>query len=248
MRLEVLRWYRSKSFVVAFIICAMSGIIAPLSAYFADEILKQFGGDSAKIIMSAPTWPVVLLAYFKNVEQLVLFILVFLVASKCYLGKNKSLALFYTTRAQSAGQIFMPRVMMGVAVTAVSMAIGGACAFYMVYVLFDGKIDVGNALALLALNMVVIVALVIVGAVIGIWWSSPFLSAITIEVLVLVAGILNGTNGFKSWSPTLLLMPRNLVNHAIDPYFVVRMGIVLVVIMLLAVASIKFKPLRQKLT
>lgn len=88
MKLELRQWIRKQRMFLILLIAALMGIVTPLSAYYSDQLVEKFGGGSAASIqLPSPTWDSLMTSYFQSTEQVVLFIMAYLVADACTLGK-----------------------------------------------------------------------------------------------------------------------------------------------------------------
>lgn len=246
MTLEIFKWIRSKRIFIILFICSLSGIISPLIAYYSDSLIKNLSGNSsAKIILPDPTWESVMESYFKNIGQLILFIVVFLVAQACIIGKNESLQLFYKTRSNKASMIYTPKVVISIIIATLGIIFGDLCATYMDWALFGNKLKYSNLFSAFGLHLLVFLMFVLLGATIAIWMSSPFLAAGIVEIIVLTSGALVGTKFYDRWLPSALLSPTKYLNEIIRFESIWRIILFVLGVMIICVFAIQMKPIRK---
>lgn len=217
MILEIRTWYRSKRIFLLIFICSLMGISAPLFTYYSKDILKNMGGyDASNILLTPPTWISATASYFKNVEQVVVFIVIFIVVETCLLGKNESLKLFYKTNAKTPSKIYTPKLSAGLLFSFLGLLIGDLLNTYMLWALFDNKVHFGHLAIALTIQMIVFLILIVLGATIGIYTSSAFLSAVVVEGFLIITGLLSNVALFKNWSPMLLLSPIQFLSTNVE--------------------------------
>ena len=74
MKLELRQWIRKQRMFLILLIAALMGIVAPLSAYYSDQLIEKFGGGSAASIqLPSPTWDSLMTSYFQSTEQVSTF-------------------------------------------------------------------------------------------------------------------------------------------------------------------------------
>lgn len=65
MKLELRQWRRKQRLVLMLLIAALMGLVAPLTAYYSNQLVQKFGeGNVASIQLPAPTWNSLLASYF----------------------------------------------------------------------------------------------------------------------------------------------------------------------------------------
>ncbi|PWZ51957.1 hypothetical protein DD889_13305, partial [Staphylococcus pseudintermedius] len=79
VKLELMTWIRSKKFLVIFVVFLFSGFTSPLIAYYSNDIINSFSNSNTKIIFADPKWTDLILSYFKNASQLVMFITAYII-------------------------------------------------------------------------------------------------------------------------------------------------------------------------
>jgi ABC-2 type transport system permease protein len=247
MILEIRKWYRSKRVFLLISICSLMGVTAPLFTYYSKDILKSMGGyDASNILLPDPTWISATASYFKNVEQIIVFVVIFVVAEACLLGKNESLKLFYKTNAKTPSKIYTPKLIAGLLFSFLGLLVGDLINVYMVWALFDNKVQFGHLAGALCVQMVVFLVLITLGATLGIYTSSPFLSAVLIEGFLMVTGLLGGVEVFKNWSPTVLLSPVQFLSKAVNLNHIWQPTLVGFIILILCGISIKNKRISRQ--
>ncbi|MEE6658550.1 ABC transporter [Pediococcus acidilactici] len=208
MKLELRQWRRKQRLVLMLLIAALMGLAAPLTAYYSNQLVQKFGeGNVASIQLPAPTWDSLLASYFQSTEQVVLFIMAYLVADACTLGKNPARQFFYLSRAKKANTIYFPKIVAGLVCVLLSSVMGAGMALYVDWVCFSGTIRFELMLPSLMLEIMGILGSVILASTVAIYLSAPFLAAGLIEIMVLVSSLVSQLRGFAKWSPTIFLNP-----------------------------------------
>lgn len=204
MKLELRQWRRKQRLVLMLLIAALMGLVAPLTAYYSNQLVQKFGeGNVASIQLPAPTWDSLLASYFQSTEQVVLFIMAYLVADACTLGKNPARQFFYLSRAKKASTIYFPKIAAGLLCALLSSVMGAGMALYG----FSGTIHFELVLPSLMLEIMGILGSVILASTVAIYLSVPFLAAGLIEIMVLVSSLVSQLRGFAKWLPTIFLNP-----------------------------------------
>ncbi len=246
IKLELLSWFRSKRFLIIFGIFLFSGFSSPLMAYYSNDILNSFNNnEGTKVVMQDPHWKDLLTSYFKNVSQLVMLICAYVIADTCRLGKDKSIQLYYKTRAVKSGKIFYPKLIVSLIIIVLGSIIGSLSTLYVTWVFFD-SFDLQRALLSLVIQMAGLLVFSLISATISFWINSPFISALIVEGLIFLSMFLNDINGFKKWSPTTLLRPDYVLTGNIEYNKIFCQMIVSVIICLICLIIAYFRPLRVK--
>ncbi|MDG0843980.1 hypothetical protein M4L39_11020 [Staphylococcus equorum] len=246
IELELLSWIRSKRFLIIFAIFLFSGFSSPLMAYYSNDILNNFNSnEGTKVIMQDPQWKDLFTSYFKNASQLVMLICAYVVADTCRLGKDKSMQLYYKTRAINSGRIFYPKLTISLFIIALGAVIGSLSTLYVTWVFFD-NFDLQRALISLFIQLIALLIFSTISATISFWINSPFISALIVEALVLLSMFLNNIDDFRRWSPTTLLRPEYVLSGDIEYKEIVCQVIIGIIICITCLIITYLRPLRVK--
>lgn len=247
MKLELRQWIRKQRMFLILLIAALMGIVAPLSAYYSDQLIEKFGGGSAASIqLPSPTWDSLMTSYFQSTEQVVLFIMAYLVADACTLGKNPAQQLFYLTRANKAGPIYFPKMAAGLICVVLGTVMGAGWAVYVDWAFFSSTIRFDLVWPSLLLQALGIVTSVILASTIAIYSGAPFLAAGVIEIGVLISSLFSQLEGFMKWSPTNLLNPTNWLIHPVSWTDLWRPLVLIGILIVGCLILIMVKPLRNQ--
>lgn len=195
--------------------------------------------------MQDPQWKDLFTSYFKNASQLVMLICAYVVADTCRLGKDKSMQLYYKTRAINSGRIFYPKLTISLFIVALGAVIGSLSTLYVTWVFFD-NLDLQRALISLFIQLIALLIFSTISATISFWINSPFISALIVEALVLLSMFLNNIDDFRRWSPTTLLRPEYVLSGDIEYKEIVCQVIIGIIICITCLIITYLRPLRVK--
>lgn len=247
MLLEITKWIRSRRFFIILLIFCLSGLISPMLAYYSDFIIKSLSNNSIeKIILPKPTWESVMISYFKNMEQSILFIVVFFVSKVCTIEKCESLQLFYATRANKAGIIYNPKLISSICIVVIGIIIGDICALYMEWVFFGSNVEYTHVVILLAIHLLVFIMFILLGVATSIRISSPFLASCLVESMIMLSKLLVNTKFYNNWLPISLLNPQKYLDGNISLEQCWKSTLVIVIVTIICVLMIQTKPIRKK--
>ncbi|KFE41063.1 ABC transporter permease [Staphylococcus agnetis] len=245
IKLETLSWMRSKKIIIILAIFIFSGFTSPIITYYSNDIINNFSNNATKVILQNPNWVDLITSYFKNVSQLVIFICAYIVADSCRLGKDKSLQLYYKTRAKNSGKILFPKILVSLIISLIAGMIGAIIALYVTWVFFD-DFKLNYIVESFIVQLIGIIIFLTVAATISFWINSPFISALIVEVIIFSAIFFGSIEKFHKWSPTSMLRPNNILENGIngnDVWLQMFFGFIICIILL--VLSF-YKPLRRK--
>lgn len=245
IRLEILSWMRSKKIIIILAIFVFSGFTSPIISYYSNDIINSFSNNATKVVLQNPDWMDLITSYFKNVSQLVIFICAYVIADSCRLGKDKSLQLYYKTRAKNSGRILFPKIIVSLIVSFIAGIIGASTALYVTWVFFD-DFNFHYSVEAFLVQLSGILIFLTLAAIIAFWINSPFISALIVEIFIFSAIFFDSIEKFHKWSPTSLLKPSSILNKGInnnDVWYQFFFGLIICVILL--VLSF-YKPLRRK--
>ncbi|QAY62565.1 hypothetical protein ET495_04105 [Xylanimonas allomyrinae] len=209
---ELRRWVRTRRLFVLCAVFLFSGMTSPLLAYYSGEIFRSLGAsENITVIVGEASWQSLVSSYFKNSSQLALLLAAYLVGWACAIGPDDRLRLYYRSRVPGAWQVYGARLgVAGIGVAAAGV-VGAVVAAYVTLVL-NTAADVTTLALALAVQSVGIIMFATFAGVIACWTNAPFVSAVLVAAVVLVAGLFSAANGLMAWSPTTLLSPDGLLS------------------------------------
>lgn len=203
-KLEFLKWKRSGQLWLLWGLFAFFALTSMVMTYYLKEIMESMNDGSLQLLLPNPTWQTLFASYLKNAAQLLLLITTYLVALNCTLGNSEALNLFYKTNAKSPWRVFLPKIGVSLGVLVSALCVGGLCATYVTWAFFD-ELALDKIIATLLLQALGYLVFVLFGSVLAIWTGRPFIAAVTVEIIVLVATLFSGVKTFATWAPTSLL-------------------------------------------
>jgi uncharacterized membrane protein len=210
-RFEIYRWVRSKRLLVVVAAFTFSGLTAPLASAYADEIFGAVStADNVQVTLAKATWQDAISSYLQNSSQLALIFACYLAAWGCSLGADERLRTFYRSRARRSSEIFGARLAVSAVCIWLATLVGAGLALYTTIVLFD-DIVVSEALPVLALHSIGVVAVSMLAACLAVVTNAPALSAGVIYGVALVGDFVRSAEFVSRWSPTVLLRPTELL-------------------------------------
>lgn len=245
VKLELLTWLRSKRMLIIFAVFLFSGFTSPLMSYYSNDIINTISNSDTKIMLQDPKWIDLIASYFKNVSQLVMFVSAYLIADVCRLGRDRSLQLYFKTRASHSGKILYPKLFVSLLMVIIGALIGGLCALYVTWVYF-ADFNLSRALQGLSIQLIGLLIFATISAVISFWINSPFISALIVEIFIFIAMFFDAVEDFKKWSPTSLLKPQSILTDGVSNQDFGYSLIVGVTVCLILLVISYFRPLRRK--
>lgn len=203
-KLEFLKWKRSGQLWLLWGLFAFFALTSMVMTYYLKEIMESMNAGSLQLTLPTPTWQTLFAAYLKNAAQLLLLITTYLVALNCTLGNSEALNLFYKTNAKSPWRVFLPKIGVSLGVLVSALCVGGLCATYVTWAFFD-ELALDKIIVTLLLQALGYLVFVLFGSVLASWTGRPFIAAVAVEVIVLVATLFSGVKTFATWAPTSLL-------------------------------------------
>lgn len=203
-KLEFLKWKRSGQLWLLWGLFAFFALTSMVMTYYLKDIMESMDAGNLQLVPQKPTWQALFASYLKNAAQLLLLITTYLVALNCTLGNSEALNLFYKTNAKSPWRVFLPKISVSLGVLASALCVGGLCATYVTWAFFD-ELAIDKIIATLLLQALGYLVFVLFGSVLAIWTGRPFIAAVVVEVIVLVATLFSGVKTFATWAPTSLL-------------------------------------------
>ena len=202
-RLEYLRIWRTKRWLILVGVYAFFGILGPLTARYLPEIVENLGGADAITGLPELTPADGITQYLGNAQQIGLLAVVFVAAAALAFDANREMSIFLRTRT-SISRIMAPRYVMTAAVSALAFTVGVVIAYIGTGVLLEwldlGAVIVGSLLQILYL----VVAIVLTGLVASFFRNVPAVALLTVGILILV-GLLGLVPSIADWLPSEVL-------------------------------------------
>ncbi|MGT2906711.1 hypothetical protein [Streptococcus dentiloxodontae] len=245
LRLEWIRWWRSRKLMLLCLLFIFSGVSSPLFTYYANDIIASMGDASTQALtLPDPTWQQLMVSYFKNASQIALFVAIYLIADMCQLGKNQSLRLFYRTRGQSASQIFLPKLGIGLLLGLISALCGQLSSLYVTWTFFD-RLPLSDIFMAFICQFLGMSVFIFLGVFMALLFRSSFASALLLEVVIVLSGLFAGTS-FDDWSPTALLSASAIFDNSDIPKTVFLISVVVLALSLLGIMNMKLRYSNEK--
>lgn len=243
IRLELLRWVRSRRLAILVIVFVFSGITSPLSAFYTEQILAGLGDEGVQVSVPDPTWQSLLLAYFQNASQLALLFAAYLAGWGCALGGDDRLRIFYLSRVRRPSQVFVPRLVVSGLVVLLAALVGASTSAYATWALMPDLDPRGTATAL-GVQVVGVVGVAVLAGAVAALVRSPLVATVLVFVAVLLGGVLGGSESVQRWSPTSLLSPAAVLDAPGAWTDHAWAFVVLLAVVSAAVAVLLLRPLR----
>ena len=202
-RLEYLRLWRTKRWLILVGVYAFFGVLGPQTARYLPEIVENLGGADAITGLPKLTPEDGITQYLGNAQQIGLLAVVFVAAAALAFDANREMSIFLRTRT-SISRIMTPRYVMTSAATALAFTVGVMIAYVGTGVLLEwldfGAVVLGSLLQILYL----IVAIALTGLVASFFRNVPAVALLTVGILILV-GLLGLVPSIADWLPSEVL-------------------------------------------
>lgn len=243
-KLEFLKWKRSGQFWIISGLFIVSAVISMTMMYYLKDIMNIMGDEPAEIVIADATWKSLMESYLKNAAQLMLLVVAYLVSLNCTLGNSESLNLFYKTNGKSTVRVYLPKLVISLFITILSLIIGGITAAYMDWAFFDklNFVYVADAVLLQIIGFMVFIAM---SLAIAVWTNKPFVSAITVELIVLLSALFSNVKSFTKWSPTCLLQATDVLSKGINWELYKHSLLIGFIIFVACAVAATLRPLKQ---
>jgi ABC-2 type transport system permease protein len=106
------------------------GLLGPVMAKYAQDIIDRFGGGSVTVIVAPPTPRDGVANFISQVSQTGLLALVVVAAGAFAFDARRGIATFLRTRARTMWDVLAPRLAMNAALAVVAYSVGTAAAWY----------------------------------------------------------------------------------------------------------------------
>lgn len=241
-RLEWLRLWRTRRWIVLVGIFTFFGLIGPLTARYLGEIIDLAGGGlDGTVIEFPPAVPSDGMAQFiSNAMQLGTLVVVVIAAGALAFDAVPEIGVFLRSRVDGVRGILAPRFLVTTAAVLASFVIGALAAWYETWVLI-GAPDAGAVvLGVLYGSLFLVFVVALVAAIAG--WANSVLSTVLVSVVILLLMPIVGVVGvIGTWLPTHLagaLGSLTAGDQGVSDYFGVAALTVIVTVGLLWAAEV----------
>jgi ABC-2 type transport system permease protein len=204
-RLEWLRLWRTKRWLVLVGIFTFFGLIGPLTARYLSDIIGFAGGElDGTIIEFPPPVPSDGMAQFvSNAMQLGTLVVVVVAAGALAFDAVPEIGVFLRSRVDGVRRILTPRFVVTTVAVVVSFVIGSVAAWYETWVLIGAPDPEAVVVGVLYGSLFLVFAVALVAAVAG--WAKSVLSTVLIAVVILLLMPVVGAIGVVGeWLPSHL--------------------------------------------
>jgi ABC-2 type transport system permease protein len=202
-RLEWLRLFRTRRWLVLGGVYLFFGFLGPLTARYMGEILERFGGE-IQITVPDPVPADGMVQFSANAQQIGLLVVVVVAAGALALDAVPEMSVFLRTRVRRVASLLAPRYLVATAAAALAFVVGTLAAWYETAVLLGG-LSAGAVLTGIVFGIVYLAfAVAVVAAAAA--RTKGVLGAVVITLIVLLGLPLLGLLGtLEEWLPSYLL-------------------------------------------
>ena len=184
-RLERLRLFRTRKWMIIAAVYGFFGLIGPLTARYLAQIMDSLSGG-ADIQLPDMTPADGITQYVGNAQQLGLLAVAFVAAGALAFDSNTEMSIFLRTRAR-VPQIFAPRFVVNALAAVAGFAFGAAIAYVGTGLLLDW-LPFGPFLVGVALHGVYLVfAVAVIGVLASVFRTVLAVALSTLGVMILIA-------------------------------------------------------------
>jgi ABC-2 type transport system permease protein len=204
LRLEVLRYTRTRRWIPLLAVFVIFGLGGPVLAKYLPELVKNQTGDNITIIVSKPR-PVDGVALFaSNAGQLGLLVTLVVAAGVLAVDANARLSAFYRTRVRPFDRVILARYAVTAAAVSMSYLLGALSAWYETTVVL-GHVNPGRYLVGIAFTVVYLWFAVAIVALAASLARSVAGTAAAAIAFLLGLPILGSLEVLRPWLPSTLL-------------------------------------------
>lgn len=239
-RLEWLRLWRTKRWLVLAGVFTFFGLVGPLTARYLSELLDFAGGElDGTIIEFPPPVPSDGMAQFvSNAMQLGTLVVVVVAAGALAFDAVPEIGVFLRSRVDGVRRILTPRFVVTTAAVLASFVVGTLVAWYETWVLIGSLDVVAVVVGVVYGSLFLVFVVALVSAVAG--WAKSVLSTVLISVVALLLMPIAGVVGaVGKWVPSHLagaLGPLTAGDVQPSDYFGVALLTIALTVILLWVA------------
>lgn len=202
-RLEFLRVWRTRRWLLVVGVYAFFAVLGPLSARYMDVLLEQVGGEMT-VILPDPRPIDGMIQFLSNASQLGLLAVVVVAAGSLAFDGHPERAAFLRTRMQRPGMLVVPPYVVATLTSIVALVVGTAVAVTLTSVLL-GSLDAGAlALGTLLGALYLAFAVAVVAAVAGVVRSQVGTVFASLGALLMLP-VLGMIEALRPWLPSELL-------------------------------------------
>jgi ABC-2 type transport system permease protein len=201
-RLEWLRLFRTRKWMILAGVYGFFGVLGPLTARYLAEIMDAVGGG---VEMELPELTPAdgITQYIGNAQQLGLLAVAFVAAGALAFDANREMSIFLRTRAKVAA-IFTPRFIVNAAAAVAGFTFGAIIAYVGTGILLEW-LAIGPFLLGVALHGVYLIFVVAVIAVLSSVFRSVLAVALTTLGVMILVAIVAVIPQLAAWLPSELV-------------------------------------------
>jgi ABC-2 type transport system permease protein len=204
LRLELLRYMRTRRLIPLAAIFIIFGFGGPVLAKYLPDLLKSQTSDNITIIVTKARPVDGISTFASNADQLGLLVAIIIAAGVLTVDAKPGLAAFYRTRVRPFDLVIIPRYLVSATIVSVSYSLGAFGAWYETTVLL-GHLNPGRYLLGIGFTIVYLwfaIAIVTLAASLTRSVAGAASAAIAILLALPIAGSLRPLN---PWLPSSLL-------------------------------------------
>jgi ABC-2 type transport system permease protein len=234
---EILEQWRTKKILVLCIIFLFVAIASPILAKLTPELLKNISVPGMVIKLPEPTFRDAIDQFMKNLSQVALLVLIFLVAGAVSDEKNKkTLEILLTKPISRTKFIFSKFIGYFLSISLVFVVTGGL--FYSYTSVIFGQFDLVKFLFLAGLTLLYILMMVSVtilaSAVLG---NSIVAGGVGFSIYLIFGTVFGFIPGLKEYSPNIIFSDyKSLIDSGVSGHFlwptVVTFAVILISILI----------------
>lgn len=202
MRLELIRLFRTRRFLMLLGIFGFFGVLGPLTARYLPEIVERFGAG-VEIAVPPPTAELAMAQYLGNALQIGVLAVAFVAAASLAFDARLEMAVFLRTRAAIA-EIVSPRYIVNMGAATLTFLVGSVVAFVTTALLIETPDVFGSVVGSLLVALYFCFAVALAGLTAGLVRSVPGTALITVGALI-VLGIVGLVPPLGTWLPSELV-------------------------------------------
>jgi len=240
-RKELLEQWRTKKILILAIVFLFVAISSPVLAKLTPELLKTIKVPGMAITLPEPTYKDALDQFIKNISQIALLVLVFVVAGAVSDEKNKKTLEILLSKPVSRSRFVLSKF--GSYFFSISAAFTASCIVFYFYTSTTFQFFSFTGFTLMALIVLLYILMIVA---ITIFASSIVNSSILAGAIGFVSFVVFGmlfglVEGTKKYSPNLIFSNyKEVVSNGWTNKLIPPMLVILIVIFLLVITAIYF--------
>ena len=201
--LEILRIWRTRRIIALTAVFLIVGIGDPLLVHFLAKLIANSSKNGVTVIAPTPTPASSIAAFGGSVAQLGTLVTVVVGAATLTIDSRPALAAFYRTRIQHPRDLILPRFLVVVVFTCLTLVIGIIAAWYETSILIGPVRAADLAVGFGFEALWVLFSLALVAA-----WSSVLRSVLAVVAwsiaTLLFLSLIGTIHVLSAWSPSVL--------------------------------------------